>query len=182
MEVRKVDLDDHDRLRVTIKARRGEILVHDARIDLHNQKDRIDFHAVASQRDDQTDWQSYLLALIAPLEAALEQQPRTEAGANPWARAIPAPSFLTQEDGEALWLVDNLVAPGAITGLMAPRGLGKTHVAHALAIAIACGGTFLGTPLQPGKVMLIDRDNASRELRRRDPLDLHPGYRTGTCD
>lgn len=165
------EFDRSGRLWVEVIAHIGESVVNDARIDLLDQRHRLDYHAIAFARDGRIDWQSHLLSALPHVQAQLADQGTEAEGPDatttPWARAIPAPSFLTQEDGEALWVVDNLVAPGAITGLMAPRGLGKTHVAHAMAIAVALGGMFLGNPLQPGKVMLVDRDNAPRELKRR---------------
>jgi hypothetical protein len=56
------------------------------------------------------------------------------------------------------WLVDPLLAPGSITEWFSPRGLGKTHVALALAVRLAAGGK---------RVLLLDRDNSQREVRRR---------------
>jgi hypothetical protein len=49
-----------------------------------------------------------------------------------------------------------------MTLIVAPRGLGKTHVA-----AHARGGLFLSQQLAKLRVAYIDRDNPRRELRRR---------------
>src|SRR2546430_4904565 len=61
------------------------------------------------------------------------EQPREEDRHNPWLRAIDAPSFLTKKKKKFEGLANDLLAPGAITVLSAPRGIGKTQVAHALA-------------------------------------------------
>ena len=43
--------------------------------------------------------------------------------------------------------------------LAAPRGLGKSQVAPALAVALATGGKFRGEEVRPMRVFLVDRDN-----------------------
>lgn len=86
---------------------------------------------------------------------------------NPWARAQTARDFLQAETTDPKWIVRDVLAPGTVTFFASPRGLGKTHVAHALAIAVATGGAFRGEAVMPGRVLLIDRDNPKREIRRR---------------
>jgi hypothetical protein len=76
----------------------------------------------------------------------------------PWTRAVPAADFLAGDDPTLDWLVPRLLAPGSLTNLFSPRGLGKTHVAYAYAVALARGGR---------RVLLLDRDNSKREIRRR---------------
>jgi hypothetical protein len=79
-------------------------------------------------------------------------------GANPWAQAMPAPDFLGTTDEERETLEPRLLAAGSITECFSPRGLGKTHVAHALAVKHAKAGR---------RVLFLDRDNSRREVRRR---------------
>jgi hypothetical protein len=89
-----------------------------------------------------------------PSEAA---GPR-EARAVIWARAQPAPNFLAVPEMELDFLEARLLARGSITEWFSPRGLGKTHIAHALMVRHALAGR---------RVLLIDRDNSRREVKRR---------------
>src|SRR5262249_51951096 len=75
-----------------------------------------------------------------------------------WALAMPAPTFLAAIENDCDFLEDRILAPGSVTEFFSPRGLGKTHVAHALAVRLARAGK---------RVLFLDRDNSRRELRRR---------------
>ena len=86
---------------------------------------------------------------------------------NPWPLAKPAPDWLAQADPEFRGLAKDILAPGAITLVAAPRGLGKTQVSHALAVALACGTSFRGEAMEAEKVLLIDRDNPDAVIKRR---------------
>jgi hypothetical protein len=77
---------------------------------------------------------------------------------NPWAAAQPLGDFLNAEAPETVWLEEPLLAPGAITELFSPRGLGKTMVAYAIGIKLARAGR---------RVLLLDRDNIPNEVKRR---------------
>jgi len=77
---------------------------------------------------------------------------------NPWDKAISAPEFLASTDLEVDWLEENLLAPGAITEIFSPRGIGKSLAAHAFGIRLAKRGK---------RVLLADRDNPPREVKRR---------------
>jgi len=101
-----------------------------------------------------------------PLALDIEQQPE-EDGDNPWRYAQDAPSFLATQEKEFEGLADELLAPGAITSLSAPRGIGKTHASHALAIALATGGKFRGKWVKPVRVLLFDRDNPGAVVKQR---------------
>src|SRR5205823_9362096 len=82
-------------------------------------------------------------------------------GAEPatcWDAAQSAPDFLATPETDLAFYEPKLLAPGSITELYSPRGLGKTHIGHALAIKLAKGGR---------RVLLLDRDNSPREVRRR---------------
>jgi hypothetical protein len=52
--------------------------------------------------------------------------PREEDRTHPWLRAQDAPSFLARKKKKFEGLANDLLAPGAITLLSAPRGIGKT--------------------------------------------------------
>src|SRR5262249_38588906 len=74
-----------------------------------------------------------------------------------WARAKPVTAFLTESAPELEFLEPKLLARGCLTQLNAPRGLGKTHVAHALAVKLAKRGL---------RVLLLDRDNPPSMTRK----------------
>jgi hypothetical protein len=75
-----------------------------------------------------------------------------------WAAATPAAVLIAEPDPTPDELEPRLLARGAVTEWFSPRGLGKTHVAHALAVKLARGGH---------RVLVLDRDNSRREVRRR---------------
>jgi hypothetical protein len=77
---------------------------------------------------------------------------------SPWSAAQAAPDFLRAEDTETEWLEFPFLAPGSISEFFSPRGLGKTHVALALAVRLGKAGK---------RGLLLDRDNSRREVRRR---------------
>ncbi|MDA2924365.1 bifunctional DNA primase/polymerase [Acidobacteria bacterium AH-259-L09] len=77
---------------------------------------------------------------------------------NPWTLACPAPEFLTIEEEAQEWYEENVLAPGFITEMFSPRGIGKTLVAHGIGVRQARNGK---------RVLLLDRDNGHREIQRR---------------
>ncbi len=116
-------------------------------------------------KGDIVDWldrggtREELLKLVeqAPLVGVQELRPE-ERTRDPWAQAQSAADFISAEEPEVTWLEENLLAPGSITEIFSPRGIGKTHVAHALAVKLARQGK---------RGLLLDRDNSRREVRRR---------------
>jgi hypothetical protein len=90
----------------------------------------------------------------APDESAALTSP----GPEPWSRAVTAATFVAELEADLDWLEPRLLAPGSITEWFSPRGLGKTQVALALAVKLAGAGH---------RVLLLDRDNSRREVRRR---------------
>ncbi len=77
-----------------------------------------------------------------------------------WAAATTAPELLAAGDGapEVAFLEPRHLVPGCLTLWFSPRGLGKTHVAHAIAVRLASAGR---------RVLLLDRDNSRAEVTRR---------------
>lgn len=86
---------------------------------------------------------------------------------NPWSRAKSAPDFLAEEEKEFAGLAKDILAPGAVTLIAAPRGVGKSQTSHALAVALATGGVFRGEQVEAAKVLLLDRDNPESTTRKR---------------
>ena len=97
-----------------------------------------------------------------------------------WHAAQPLSAFLAGEDTDAEYLdpLYSLVL-GALTQWFSPRGLGKTHLLHALLVELARSGK---------RVLLLDRDNPRREVRRRlrawgaAALDSAASFRVMTRD
>src|SRR5262249_28549157 len=75
-----------------------------------------------------------------------------------WSKAVTAAEFLAGDDPALDWLIPRVLSQGSLTNFFSPRGLGKTHVAYAYAVEVARRGHA---------VLLLDRDNAKREIRRR---------------
>jgi hypothetical protein len=162
---------EFSRLKAEIVARLGEVIVNQAEIALLNQRDRVDFHGLAALRDGQVPWESYLMSVIAPLQVSM-QQPRdaadaTERSSSPWEHIKPAPAFLAEPEVPFEGLAKDLLAPGAITIISAPKGLGKTQVALNLGVALATGGIFRGEVVKPVRVLVLDRDNPEAVLKQR---------------
>lgn len=86
------------------------------------------------------------------------EEPDTERRPSPWMKALPAPEFITMEEPVPIFIADKLLAPGAVTEFFAPRGIGKSLIAHALLKRAADAGH---------RALLIDRDNPRGEVRRR---------------
>jgi hypothetical protein len=86
---------------------------------------------------------------------------------NVWDHAITAQEFLQQSDADLPATVKDLVVPGCITVVVAPRASGKTLVALYLGVALATGGVFRGERLKPTRILLVDRDNPPALIRKR---------------
>jgi hypothetical protein len=100
-----------------------------------------------------------LVALLDRRRAELDGHAAgATAARTPWALAVSAPVFLASTETERDFLEERLLAPGSVTEIFSPRGLGKTHVAHAVAVKLARAGL---------RVLFLDRDNSRREVRRR---------------
>jgi hypothetical protein len=80
------------------------------------------------------------------------------AGDDVWSRAMTAREFLAGDDPALDFLVNRILSHGSLTTFYSPRGLGKTHVTYAFAVELA---------RRRHAVLLLDRDNAKREIRRR---------------
>jgi hypothetical protein len=108
------------------------------------------------------DLQSAVDALLMVNEAL----PSASAGAC-WTLGLTAAAFLAQNDTEVVADARDLVVPGCITLLAAPRSSGKSLVALYLAVALARGAVFRGQRVPKRRVALIDRDNPPALVRKR---------------
>jgi hypothetical protein len=68
------EYDQFKRLMGTVTAKMGDIEANPARINLLNQKERVDFHAVAAVLDGKVDWHRYLLVVVPHLQKQLKAQ------------------------------------------------------------------------------------------------------------
>jgi hypothetical protein len=84
----------------------------------------------------------------------------SEGTSSPWDNAQAIDEFLVAVESAAQLLVDDILARESVTVLASPRGLGKTHLAYYWAVTLAGKGL---------RVLIIDRDNPKREIRRRLP-------------
>jgi hypothetical protein len=84
-----------------------------------------------------------------------------------WAHAITACELVAQQEVEVDAHAKDLIVPGCITVVSAPRASGKSLVALYLAVALAKGGVFRGEQLPRLRVLLVDRDNPPSLIRKR---------------
>lgn len=126
------------------------------------------FHTNGSSlpRDAETDHRLRAHCSGADLDEATRLAPILP-GPTCWDNAIPASAFVAQPDEGLPSLVRDLVFPGGITMLAAPRGTGKSMVGLAVAVALAKGDVFRGDQVPPARVLLVDRDNPPDVVKRR---------------
>ena len=86
---------------------------------------------------------------------------------NPWLNAKSASDFITEGTAEVDYVARDLLVRNGVTIWASPRGLGKTQAALALAVAAASGKQFRAERLNLMRVLYLDRDNPSSDLRRR---------------
>jgi len=77
--------DSYGRLWAQIRAKVGPDVANQARIDLLDQRQRIDFEAVAHRRDGRVEWQS----LLVPVIPLAQQGPPQESKAQPPGESWP---------------------------------------------------------------------------------------------
>jgi AAA domain-containing protein len=132
-------------------------------------------------KGDVSDWlaqghtKEELIAMVGAAPVLQEEDLRTEhkhqgdkdSEQSPWLRAKSAPDFLAEEEKEFQGLAKDLLAPGAITLIDSPKGIGKTQVIHAVAVALATGGSFRGEQVKAVKVLLLNRENPVSTLKKR---------------
>jgi hypothetical protein len=170
LDFRRISLDKHGSPWAEVAARHGAQHLHTARFDLLNQREQEVFaQRCVAANNNRIDWQSRLQSAIPGVRAlaASPEAPDTKDRSAVWQRAISAVEFVQQEEDEHQSLTADLVYPGAITLIAAPRGTGKSIVALILAVAEVTAGIFRGERLRPVRVLYVDRDNPPRLIRDR---------------
>lgn len=84
-----------------------------------------------------------------------------------WSRVKSIAEFCAEEDPSIQNYIKDIIVPGLITIIAAPRGIGKTHVLMALEFLLSQGGVFRGNEVTPLRVLHLDRDNPSRIIKQR---------------
>jgi hypothetical protein len=137
-------------------------------LDLHK---RVDFAKVAATLDGQIPWHPLIETIVPDLlkKVKANANASTDEGGldNPWDHVKSVPAWLDEPEPEFKGLAKDLVAPGCITVMAAPRGLGKTHVADALCVALTTSGVFRGERVESVRVLLLDRDNPESIVKAR---------------
>jgi hypothetical protein len=94
------------------------------------------------------------MATNAPVYKPAQQQAAVD---GPWA-AEGMDTFLASDDMEVAWLVRDVLAPGCLTQIFAPRGVGKSLLADHWAVTLSSAGK---------RILVLDRDNPRHALRNR---------------
>jgi hypothetical protein len=171
LDFRHLSVDKYGSPRAHVTARHGEQMLHCARFDLLNQREQELFHQRCASVNGSTviDWQTRLLAALPKLVELAEGQDnsgQTPPGAV-WHQAMTAHDLLQQDEAEAAAHVRDIVVPGCITNVSAPRSSGKSLVALYLGVAVATGGVFRNERLTQRRVLLVDPDNFRSLVRKR---------------
>ena len=66
------------------------------------------------------------------------------------------------------WIVDGFILAGQLNGMFGDGGMGKDYLLLQLAIAMTCGGQWLGKDVAQGKVMYFPVEDDLNEVRRRE--------------
>lgn len=164
IESRHAALDRHGRLWVELTAHMGDAVVNQARIDLLDQKDRMNFHSVAFARDGRVDWQSLLLSTLPYLQKQIEAP---TAAAAPVLDTYTARELMTRQLPDPRWAVPDLLLEGLSIFAGRPK-LGKSWLVLSLGLAIAAGGRALGRiPVTPGSVLYAALEDTPRRMQGR---------------
>lgn len=79
---------------------------------------------------------------------------------------IPYAEFMAVEDPPEEWLIDGLVADGALNWFYASSGVGKTLIAAWFMLHIAAGRPLQGRGVVQSNVMFVSQDSGARQVRK----------------
>jgi hypothetical protein len=99
-------------------------------------------------------------------------------------KPMPMSKFLAGPTPPLVWAWEPYLPVGSLALLTAYAKVGKSTFAYPLALAIARGKPFLGTPTSQGPVLILAVEEHARDTRRRlesfgatadDPISIHSG-------
>ncbi|MGH8072256.1 MAG: AAA family ATPase [Candidatus Entotheonellia bacterium] len=161
-----VQPDRYGRLWAEVVAKVGEDVVNQARLDLLDQRQRIDFHGAAHARDGQVDWQAHMVPVIA---LAQQGPGREEADKEPSPARTPTIVTLADVEPEPVqWLWDPYIPLGKLTLLEGDPGVGKTWLALAIAAHVSRGMPWPGstTTAAPADVLYLTAEDGLADTLR----------------
>ena len=172
LNVNEAEKDRFGRLWAHVEAKNADGgTINLARLDLLNHSGRTSFAVLCASRNGQSPdvWDRRLVECIDTVRTSAEEfragQSKDPTAA--WTQAISASEFLQQVESEVPTDVRDLVIPGCITIVAAPRASGKSLVAMFLGVALATGGIFRGERVPHRRILLVDRDNPTSIVRKR---------------
>ena len=89
------------------------------------------------------------------------------ATSTPHVRRLDLVQMLTTAPPQVDWLVEQMLARGALTLLAGREGRGKSLLAMAFAVGLSTGENVAGLDTRPGKVLYLDAENGEWEIHRR---------------
>jgi hypothetical protein len=148
-----------------ITASAAERKVYNGHLAPGDLKGRELFHAHALGLNGSVNWLGHL-AYVCDHYLTLTHASGGDAG-SVWQRAISAPAFVAQQEVELKGHVADLVYPGCLAVVAAPKYTGKSLVALMLGVAASTGSRFRGEQLETLRVLYVDRDNPVQIIRSR---------------
>jgi hypothetical protein len=169
LEASRVALDPYDRLNGDVSAFGSEgdtAFLNRSYGNLLDDRFKQSFADGCQRMDGAVAWLPRLITLGDALAQAVIGT--TQSARDYWNETLTVPEFLALDLGSQVQsLVPDMIYPGCITFVVSPRGLGKSNMAIALALALAQGGRFREAPLAPARVLLLDRDNPPSLVQQR---------------
>jgi hypothetical protein len=162
LEVRSPSYDSRRRLWAEVVAIIDGRTANCAQINLLDQRQRIDYHAVAAVRDGRIDWAGVLIDIVPQLQRALTGG----SGAPPGFPLTSLGALLDEPDDQMDWLVDDLLPAGGVALLTAKPKVGKSTLARQLALSVARGERFLDRMTAQGAVIYLALEEKRSEVRK----------------
>jgi hypothetical protein len=163
--VKDLDMPRVGVCRAEVEVQHHNVYVNTLAVDLLSSRSREEFTVAMGARNGVPPavWDERLGQFYRNLRAAQKTAPAH----SPWTQGVTAEDFLLQEDPDVQADVKDLVIPGCITVMAAPRASGKSLVALYIALVLATGGVFRGERVPQRRVALVDRDNPPALIRKR---------------
>jgi KaiC/GvpD/RAD55 family RecA-like ATPase len=108
-----------------------------------------------------------ILDALALVAEPPEPTPEVPSGRGPRLRVLDIGRMVASEPPPVPWIVEPLLARGAVTLLVGREGVGKSMLALALAAGIGAGSPVAGIACERGRVLVLDSENGEAETWRR---------------